>query len=169
MTTPNHGRKLPRGAMRGGEADERTDHVGMSRGAQARRAPATRDHPRTRLGLLPGRRYRRSPLGGGGTDHGRVHTPTSRTPRAQRVGDAASRVIATHDRTALVDFICVNGDHVAIGQDVPDGRGTLTVFERRWAYCSAALRNTPHDWKETGGVLFDSIHHADLPTFPAAR
>lgn len=73
------------------------------------------------------------------------------------------------DKTALVDLICVNGEHIRIGKGVPDGAGTLTVVQRRWAYCSAALRNAPHDWKETGGVSFEAIRHADLPTFPAAK
>lgn len=74
-----------------------------------------------------------------------------------------------NDALALVDAICINAAHIKMGKDVPDGGGTLTVVERRWAYCSAALRNAPHDWKETGGVSFEAIRHADLPTFPAAR
>ena len=73
------------------------------------------------------------------------------------------------EATAPVHLICVNEEHIQTGKSVPDGGGTLTVVERRWAYCSAALRNAPHDWKETGGVSFDAIRHADLPTFPAAR
>ena len=72
------------------------------------------------------------------------------------------------DKTAPVDLICINGEHLRTGADVLDGSGTLTVVERRWAYCSAGLRNAPHDWKETGGVAFDSIHHVDLPRFAAA-
>ena len=73
-----------------------------------------------------------------------------------------------NEALAPVDLICINAEHIAIGKSVPDGHGTLTVVERRWAYCSAALRNAPHDWKETGGVPFDAIRHADLPAFPAA-
>ena len=73
-----------------------------------------------------------------------------------------------NERLAPVDLICIDGKHISMGKSVPDGDGTLTVVERRWAYCSAGLRNTPHAWKETGGVHFDAIRHADLPTFPAA-
>jgi len=70
------------------------------------------------------------------------------------------------DRPDPVDYICVTPDHVASGKSVPDGGGTLTVNGRRWAYCSAGLKNAPHDWKETGGVAFEAIHHADLPISP---
>lgn len=65
-----------------------------------------------------------------------------------------------------VDYICVTPEHIRIGKDVADGDGTLTVSGRRWAYCSAGLEDAPHDWKATGGVPFDSIHHGDLPNFP---
>lgn len=72
---------------------------------------------------------------------------------------------STDDRSR-VDLICVTADHIKTGKHVPDGEGTLTVSGRRWAYCSAGLVNAPHDWKETGGVPFDSIRHADLPGLP---
>lgn len=62
-----------------------------------------------------------------------------------------------------VDLICVTAEHVEAGNRVPDGQGTLSVNGRQWAYCSAGLKNAPHDWKETGGVPFDSIRHAELP------
>ena len=62
----------------------------------------------------------------------------------------------------LVELICVTRDHITAGQRVPDGHGTLTVSRRRWAYCTAGLQNVEHQWKETGGVVFDSIRHADL-------
>ena len=62
-----------------------------------------------------------------------------------------------------VDLICVTPEHVETGKEVPDGDGTLTVNGRLWAYCSAGLVNAPHDWRETGGVPFDSIRHAALP------
>lgn len=72
---------------------------------------------------------------------------------------------ADHGR---VDLICVTAEHIDSGKRVPDGEGTLTVSGRLWAYCSAGLKNAPHDWKETGGVPFDSIRHADLPVSPSA-
>lgn len=74
----------------------------------------------------------------------------------------------SHDERARVYLVCITGQHIETGKGVPDGEGTLTVVERHWAYCSAALRNAPHEWKETGGVSLDSIRHADLPVFPAA-
>ena len=70
------------------------------------------------------------------------------------------------DQAEPVDYICVTPEHLRIGKSVADGDGTLTVKGRRWAYCSAGLENAPHDWKETGGVDFESIHHAELPSLP---
>lgn len=75
------------------------------------------------------------------------------TPEAHSGADDPSRV----------DLICVTAEHVESGKRVPDGEGTLTVQGRLWAYCTAGLLNAPHDWKETGGVPFDSIRHAALP------
>lgn len=65
------------------------------------------------------------------------------------------------DATGVVDLICVTAEHIKTGKRVPDGQGTLTLGGRLWAYCTAGLENAPHDWKQTGGVPFDSIRHAD--------
>lgn len=70
------------------------------------------------------------------------------------------------DQAEPVDNICVTPEHLEMGKSVADGHGTLTVSGDRWAYCSAGLKNAPHDWKETGGVDFGSIHHAELPNLP---
>jgi hypothetical protein len=70
---------------------------------------------------------------------------------------------------AAVDFICIDESHVTHGKGVPDGQGALTLNGQRWAYCSAGLREAPHRWKETGGVEFGAIRHADLPGLPDAR
>lgn len=73
-----------------------------------------------------------------------------------------------NDQTVPVDYICVTPEHIRMGKSVADGHGTLTVSDRRWAYCSAGLKNAPHDWKATGGVFLESVHHADLPAFAAS-
>lgn len=70
------------------------------------------------------------------------------------------------EQAKRVDAICVTPEHLSIGKSVADGHGTLTVNGRRWAYCSAGLVNVPHEWKETGGVDFESIHHSELPNLP---
>lgn len=70
------------------------------------------------------------------------------------------------DQPAVVDYICVTPEHLRLGKSVADGHGTLTVSGDRWAYCSAGLLNAPHGWKETGGVDYESIHHAALPNLP---
>ena len=62
-----------------------------------------------------------------------------------------------------IEYICVTPEHLTSGARVPDGHGTLTLNRHQWAYCSAGLKNAPHDWKETGGVPFEAIRHADLP------
>ena len=74
------------------------------------------------------------------------------TPGTSRSADDPSRV----------DLICVTPEHVEAGRGVPDGEGTLTVSGRLWAYCSAGLWNARHDWRETGGIPFDSIRHDAL-------
>ena len=66
----------------------------------------------------------------------------------------------------VVDLICVTAEHIESGKQVPDGQGTLTVSGRLWAYCTAGLENAAHDWKETGGIPFDSIRHAELLVHP---
>ena len=72
----------------------------------------------------------------------------------------------THAELDPVDYICLRPEHVALGKNVPDGQGTLTVNGRQWAYCSAGLKNAPHEWKETGGVSLAAIRHADLRVTP---
>lgn len=72
------------------------------------------------------------------------------------------------DDYSSVDLICVTAEHIEAGKRVADGEGTLTVSDRLWAYCSAGLANAPHSWKETGGVPFDSIRHAELPVVPSS-
>lgn len=64
-----------------------------------------------------------------------------------------------------IALICVIEEHLEMGQRIPDGRGTLTMVARRWAYCTAGLRNAKHEWKETGGLAFDSIRHSELTRF----
>lgn len=71
-----------------------------------------------------------------------------------------------NDPSRVVDLICVTAEHIKTGKQVPDGQGTLTVSGGLWAYCTAGLENAAHDWKETGGVPFDSIRHADVPVSP---
>jgi hypothetical protein len=73
------------------------------------------------------------------------------------------------NKLAPVDFICVDPAHVKRGRGVPDGCGALTINDRRWAYCSAARPHEPHRWKETGGLEFAAIRHADIPALPQPR
>ena len=79
------------------------------------------------------------------------------------------RVTWMDNRLASIDYICVDPSHIARGRAVPDGYGALTLNRRGWAYCSAARPEEPHQWKETGGVEFSDIRHADLPDLPRPR
>jgi hypothetical protein len=63
---------------------------------------------------------------------------------------------------ALVAYVCVDAEHVRIGRGRPDGTGHLTVHRGKWAYCSAALPNTEHDWVPTGGVPLEQIRHDQI-------
>jgi hypothetical protein len=73
------------------------------------------------------------------------------------------------NQLAKVDYICIDPSHIARGRDVEDGYGALTLHRHRWAYCSAARPEEPHQWKETGGVVFSAIRHADLPDLSGPR
>jgi hypothetical protein len=79
------------------------------------------------------------------------------------------RAVMEDNKLATVDLICVDQQHIDIGRDVPDGYGALKLHERRWAYCSAALPEARHHWKETGGVEFAEIRHKELPALPKPR
>jgi hypothetical protein len=72
------------------------------------------------------------------------------------------------DELAPIDFICVDPSHIRMGRDVPDGEGHLTLYERRWAYCSAGLPKVTHAWRATGGIAFPSIRHDALPNLPTS-
>ena len=37
------------------------------------------------------------------------------------------------------------------------GRGGLTVYQGRWAYCDADLDDGQHEWAPTGGVTIDQL------------
>jgi hypothetical protein len=64
-----------------------------------------------------------------------------------------------------VDLVCVREAHLRHGRNVPDGEGHLTVVDRKWAYCSAGLGDEAHSWRESGGMGFAGIRHADLDRY----
>lgn len=65
-------------------------------------------------------------------------------------------------QSSLIRFVCVDAEHVRIGRGRPDGTGHLTVHKGAWAYCSAAMPHSEHDWAPTGGVSPDEIRHDDI-------
>lgn len=62
----------------------------------------------------------------------------------------------------LLDFVCVEAEHLRIGLGVPDGQGTLTVNGSGWADCAAGLAEASHEWKAVPGTAHRSIRHAEL-------
>lgn len=51
---------------------------------------------------------------------------------------------------APVDFVCRKESHLAAASR--GGRGGLTIFQRRWAYCDGETTDTEHQWEPTGGT-----------------
>jgi len=68
---------------------------------------------------------------------------------------------------ARVALICASKRHLDRGLSVPDGHGILTVSDRKWAYCSAALRE-PHEWRDVEPIGFSEIEHDQLTTLIAS-
>jgi hypothetical protein len=68
---------------------------------------------------------------------------------------------------AKVELLCATKEHIERGLQVPDGHGFLTIAERRWVYCSAAL-DEPHDWQPVTPVDFREIEHDRVASLIAA-
>jgi hypothetical protein len=75
--------------------------------------------------------------------------------------DNAGRAKGARTHTAPIDYVCVDERHLRVGRDVEDGGGHITVYRRRWAYCSAGLEHEPHDWRASGGLDFAELRHVD--------
>lgn len=69
---------------------------------------------------------------------------------------------------APVDFVCQDPGHLDRGRDRPDGSGHITLYEGRWAYCSAGIPNTTHRWTVTGGVSLEQLSRDELPQLAGA-
>jgi hypothetical protein len=48
-----------------------------------------------------------------------------------------------------IDFVCTSADHRR-----SEPNDALTMYEDRWAYCSAGADHR-HDWQPTGGMSLD--------------
>ena len=52
-----------------------------------------------------------------------------------------------------IHYVCRKPAHVAAPSRA--GRGGLTWYRGRWAYCDGAVDDQDHDWAPTGGVPID--------------
>jgi hypothetical protein len=88
-----------------------------------------------------------------------------RDSTGRRRGDETTTAESAHTHRAPIEYVCVDARHLRVGREVADGRGHITVFRRSWAYCSAGLADEPHDWRESGGLEFAALRHANLERF----
>jgi hypothetical protein len=72
------------------------------------------------------------------------------------------RLALVERKTAPVHFVCVRGDHLKVGEAVPDGDGHYSLKESLWAYCSAARAHEEHHWASTGGVPVAKLNHGSI-------
>ncbi len=68
--------------------------------------------------------------------------------------DPERRERATSEGPA-VDWVCRKDAHRAAPSRA--GRGGLTVYQGRWAYCDGAVDDDRHEWVPTGGVTIDLL------------
>ncbi|MDE3112319.1 MAG: hypothetical protein KGK34_05185 [Chloroflexota bacterium] len=56
---------------------------------------------------------------------------------------------------AVVHWVCERVAH----REAPSrgGRGGLTVYRGRWAYCDGMVDDDRHEWTATGGVPIDRL------------
>ncbi|MBU6424430.1 MAG: hypothetical protein KGJ98_02765 [Chloroflexota bacterium] len=61
----------------------------------------------------------------------------------------------TRPADAAVYWVCQKGSH----REAPSrgGRGGLTVYRGRWAYCDGMVDDERHDWAPTGGVPIERL------------
>ncbi|HEX9494280.1 MAG TPA: hypothetical protein VGA38_00800 [Candidatus Limnocylindria bacterium] len=69
--------------------------------------------------------------------------------------------------SGMIQYVCVSRPHYRAGRSVPDGRGSLTIIQGRWAYCAAARPAEKHEWQEIQPVPVQGIRHARSWTAPA--
>lgn len=65
--------------------------------------------------------------------------------------------MSLQDRSGLIDFRCVAAAHQHPGGRTTD---TLTVHERKWAFCPLDVRAKGHEWSATGGVGLETLRRS---------
>jgi hypothetical protein len=58
---------------------------------------------------------------------------------------------------ALIYYRCANPAHQQPSGNKSD---TLTIHEKKWAYCAHDIRAKGHQWVDTGGLTIDQLRSA---------
>ena len=74
---------------------------------------------------------------------------------AQRSLWSSETSIRTTPIDAAVHWVCRGEAHQAAASR--GGRGGLTVYRGRWAYCDGIVEDSEHEWAPTGGVAIDRL------------
>ncbi len=83
----------------------------------------------------------------------RLRDPRARYSPRRRSIESRKGSALSQDR-ALVHYRCVNPRH----REAPgSGSDTLTIHERKWAYCPHDIRARGHEWKDTGGLTMTDL------------
>jgi len=67
-------------------------------------------------------------------------------------GNLGSLVTAPKPGSALVRFKCVRPEHAKRSE-----RYTLTIHDRKWAFCRHEGAASEHDWRPIAGAQLDSL------------
>ncbi len=69
----------------------------------------------------------------------------------------------------LIHYICIADAHAS--RESKSSSDTLTVVSNQWAYCAFDTRAEGHEWRETEGVMFETLRsgllHGRLSGLPA--
>ena len=65
------------------------------------------------------------------------------------------------DERALIFFRCTNPAHQQAASNKSD---TLTIHERKWAYCAHDIRAKGHVWTATNGITIEQVRSAQRRT-----
>lgn len=61
------------------------------------------------------------------------------------------------DQRALIYYRCTNPKHQQASSNKSD---TLTIHDKKWAYCPHDIREAGHEWADTGGVTLEQVRLA---------
>ena len=69
---------------------------------------------------------------------------------------------STMDPSAFIEYVCVTDDHLRRGLTVHDQKGHITINGGKWAYCTAARKDEPHEWRQIPPTPLPALRHAEV-------